>query len=1017
MKKLLTGAGALLLLTGILVGIPAALVALAGNPFPTAEQWHAIVTLTPDYGNVIMFTKILPLVIWVLWTAFVIPFLVELVAAMGGRKTKKKVAVFRSQQKMAAGLIGAVAVMFAGGAGALAAPAPAAAASTYAVGSADASAAPLDLSHAISVAQSSQTPVGASERQQVIHQVVEGDTLWDLSEQYYGEGERFAEIFNANLGLQPDGQTMTDPNLILPGWQLSIPGVYTQAPVQAPAPAPAPTPDESLQTPAPTVDDVDGGAGGAGGAGSGAAADAATDSRNAEQTTRVGQDTPDVDDPTDAADETDIAIPLMTTGGIAGLLVAGLLSALGARRLRQRRKRIKGERIALPEPDVADLELEMRMVENPIGVTDVDNALRTLQAWAEDNGEQLPELLAVRVADDEVALYLASPADLPDPFESMHEDRTAWIVRPGRAQAPDRPTVSPYPALATIGTDAQGGYVLLDLEQIGSLNVTGEEDIARGMLNALACEFATNPWSDEIQVTLVGLDDALARDLDRIRIHQVADIPALIRNLRADLDDRRDALDSYDVGGVLEARSRATELETWAPHIVILAETPIGSLRDDLAELVARMPRLGIATIAQGTALAAGATVEVTSREDAEYRSGGALPPLPFRPQILAGEELDLVRSLFATTNRDAQPVDLEQEHPHTEVKILDTTSETAAVADALTEADAAEAAAVETDVVDAAATVDDAAAETVAAAVAAPIEAEAQPADDETEDAAHQTPDASPAAVAGPSEAPSADADVASVDIPDWPAPYIRLMGPVDALNVDLDALPGRGIEFLAFLLLQNTPSVPGALVQKSLWPDTYSTDNNNARQLAKQLRRILGHDPFGQPLLPEGRSSVGFVLHKLIRTDWHDFCDLIGPDLSATPNENLIRAIRLVRGQPFDGLKRRGAWWAWRGPIEETMRAAILDAADELTHRALATGKFDDARLAARIAQSTDRLNEAGWRLEIETAMAAGDVDSFNTIVDAMFEVIGVDTEIDAATQQLLDDAHEKLPGLAAQ
>lgn len=96
--------------------------------------------------------------------------------------------------------------------------------------------------------------------------------------------------------------------------------------------------------------------------------------------------------------------------------------------------------------------------------------------------------------------------------------------------------------------------------------------------------------------------------------------------------------------------------------------------------------------------------------------------------------------------------------------------------------------------------------------------------------------------------------------------------------------------------------------------------------------------------------------------------------------------------------------------------MRAAILDAADELTHRALATGKFDDARLAARIAQSADRLNEAGWRLEIETAMAAGDVDAFNTIVDAMFEVVGVDAEIDDATQQLLDDAHEKLPGLAA-
>lgn len=976
MKKLLNGAGALLLLMGILIGIPAALIALAGNPLPTAEQWQAIVTLTPDYGNVIMFTKILPLVIWVLWAAFAFPFLVELFAAFGGRKTAKKVAAFRGQQKLAAGLIGAVAVMFAGGVGALGAPAPASAA-TYAVGSVESSASPMDLTHAIAAAQAAETPQVAPEQQQVVHEVVDADTLWDLAEQYYGQGERFVEIFNANLGVQPDGQSLTDPDLILPGWQLSIPGIYTQAPItETPATPQAPTPDESAQTVAPDAPVLDEAAGGAGGGtGGGSGAGEATTPRDAVDSlgpTAVHDTATAMDE---QHEEIDLAVPLTTAGGIGGLLVAGLLGALGARRLRQRRRRVKGERIALPVPEVADLELEMRMVENPIGVADVDNALRTLQAWAEDHGEQLPELLAVRVADDEVALYLAAPADLPEPFESMHEDRTAWIVRPGRAQAPDRPTVSPYPALATIGTDAQGGYVLLDLEQIGSLNVTGDEDVARGMLNALACEFATNPWSDEIQVTLVGLDDALARDLDRIRIHQVADIPALVRNLRADLDDRREALDSYGVGGVLDARSRATEIETWAPHIVIMAETPIGSLRDDLADLVARMPRLGIATIAQGTALAAGATVEVTSTEEAEYRSGGALPPLPFRPQILAGEELELVRSLFATTDREAQPVDLEHEHAHVAAVAADTTPEL--VDDEPAEAEEAEGAEV-------------------------PVA---------------EIPDEVPVAIVDErADETPAEVDVPSVEVPDWPAPYIRLLGPVDALNVDMDAIPGRGIEFLAFLLLQNTPSVTGSLVQKKLWPDTFSTDNNNARQLAKQLRRVLGHDPFGQPLLPEGRSSAGFTIHPQIRTDWNDFCDLIGPDLSKTPNENLIRAIRLVRGQPFDGLKRRGAWWAWRGPIEETMRAAILDAADELTHRALASGKFDDARLAARIAQSADRLNEAGWRLEIETAMAAGDVEAFNAIVDAMFEVVGVDTEIDDATQQLLEEAHEKLPGLTA-
>ncbi|MFM9481473.1 hypothetical protein, partial [Streptomyces scabiei] len=37
---------------------------------------------------------------------------------------------------------------------------------------------------------------------------------------------------------------------------------------------------------------------------------------------------------------------------------------------------------------------------------------------------------------------------------------------------------------------------------------------------------------------------------------------------------------------------------------------------------------------------------------------------------------------------------------------------------------------------------------------------------------------------------------------VPDWPAPYVRMLGPVDALNVP-EKLPGRGVEMMAYLLL----------------------------------------------------------------------------------------------------------------------------------------------------------------------------------------------------------------------
>ncbi len=983
MRKLLAGLGSLILILAWVVGFPLVLLLVAGNPFPNAAQWNAIVTFTPDYGNILLFSKVLPLLGWVLWAAFTAPFLVELVASFRGISTRKSISAFRGQQKLAAGLIGAVALTFAGF-GSLGGAVPASAATVQSVSAGPVALAPVVRTPIQQTPVQQQAPPTVHDEQVTVQ---EGDTLFGISERVTGDGNNYPEIVEATQGVQPDGQTLTDPDLIQPGWVVNVPVTDAAAPV-APAPAPVtPAPAPQTSTTPDGVDaletlppgSVDGGSAGAG-AGSSNVEATPEPSKAPEQAPPVERPAPQTVTAENADQGIDAPVPWMTPGGIGGVLAAGLLAALGALRLQQRRRRHKGERIALPRQEAEELELEMRWVEDPMSVADIDAALRTIQAWAEDNGTSLPELLAVRVASDQIAFYLARPAALPAPFESMFEDNTVWTVRAGAVRAPERPTVSPYPALATIGVDVQGGLLLLDLEQIGSLNVSGDEKVARGMLNALAGELARNPWSDNIRVTLVGMDGELPPNLDPYRIREVQDVTALVRNLRADLDDRREALDSYGVEGVLEARSRATELESWAPHVVIMAEMPLGSIRQDLADLVAQMPRLGIATIAQGEVLVAGASIEVASTESAEYRSGEGVPPLPFRPQVLAGTELAQLLELFATTQLPAQPADLVAEYPGSFVPDPDAPEmNTVGVVSASTNEEQA-------DVV-----VSSSSAEAVVTPIA-PVE---QPADTTTD------------AVAAP---PLEDASAGVV--PDWPAPYVRVLGPVDVLNVD-GKLPGRGAEFLSFLLLQDTTMVPGAVVQKKLWQDTVSADNNHARQLAGQVRAALGNAPDGTPLLPEGRSNGGFPVPPHVGMDWLDFCRLIGPDLSMTSNEDLISAIRLVRGQPFDGVSRRKGWWLWRAVHEETMRAAILDAADELTHRALQTGKFSNARLGARIAQSADPLNEAGWRLEIETAMTAGDVDGFNSIVDAMFDVIGVDQDADEETQQLIDEARSKLRG----
>ena len=66
--------------------------------------------------------------------------------------------------------------------------------------------------------------------------VREGDNLWDIAAARLGDAEKWPEIYALNEGRpQPDGQDLTDPALIEPGWILRLP----PAPGHRPGPGPA----------------------------------------------------------------------------------------------------------------------------------------------------------------------------------------------------------------------------------------------------------------------------------------------------------------------------------------------------------------------------------------------------------------------------------------------------------------------------------------------------------------------------------------------------------------------------------------------------------------------------------------------------------------------------------------------------------------------------------------------------------------------------------------------------------
>src|SRR5690606_27705128 len=67
--------------------------------------------------------------------------------------------------------------------------------------------------------------------EQAAEVVVErGDTLWGIAEEELGDGTRYPEVYEASRDtVQPDGRQLTDPDLIYPGWTVTVPGAQQGA--------------------------------------------------------------------------------------------------------------------------------------------------------------------------------------------------------------------------------------------------------------------------------------------------------------------------------------------------------------------------------------------------------------------------------------------------------------------------------------------------------------------------------------------------------------------------------------------------------------------------------------------------------------------------------------------------------------------------------------------------------------------------------------------------------------------
>lgn len=346
-----------------------------------------------------------------------------------------------------------------------------------------------------------------------------GDTLSEIAETELGDPMRYLELFKASRNaVQPDGAKLTDPDLIRPGWEITIPGEAKHQ---------AEVPEETLVEGEPPVD---------------VAPPLETPSvEPTPEPTASAQPQPEQGVTADGTDDEGESsapgwlVPGLT--GAGGVLAALVLLAVRAHRNTQLRYRRPGQTVAPPSEETRAVEKTAFVSGAPLTTTieDLDRALMHLAGECSDAGRALPVLVTATLAKGTVTLHLAEDADLPAPWTGAGREWSLNLSEtlPGRGDV-----LPPYPLLVTVGQD-DAGLHLVNLEYVRVVAFTGDPERSKALARHIAAELALNPWSTIVEVKVIGLGEELAA-LDTLRLRHHADgeqvVPSLVRELTTSLE-------------------------------------------------------------------------------------------------------------------------------------------------------------------------------------------------------------------------------------------------------------------------------------------------------------------------------------------------------------------------------------------------------------------------------------------------------------------------------------------------
>ncbi len=482
MTGYLRGAAAAAVLVLILAGVPVLLTSLLGNPL---QGWASLVA--GDVSDDVVL-DVLAAVAWAAWAAFtwaVAGEVLTLLRAVPGPlpATVPALGHLAHVLVLAAVLIPATAAISAGAGRGIGA------AAGHHWGP------PLSGSELhVALASSSSPAQGANATgdqvapvrlQEYLIGAHDPRTWWDLAAQHLGDGARWRELWDLNVGRrQVDGSVLTSPRFLRPGWNVLLP-VPPAPPLGQPV---AGTPDQAGAVPREPETTA-----------------AAPASAMEPHSSQLGP----------------AAVPFGAGAG-GGLLAAVIVAQLAAARRRRSCHRRPGRVIASTASTHAPVEKALvdATTRDPVDLTWVDTALRALGEQLGRGAGRLPELVAARVSIEVLQLVLATDGrpnevELPAPW-AQDPGTGRWQLRrqlgpgavlltPGPARDPSPASASPWPALVSLGRDASGDHWLLNLQQAGTVILDGDPDRGRDLLRAMAVELALNSWSRTLRVSVRGL--------------------------------------------------------------------------------------------------------------------------------------------------------------------------------------------------------------------------------------------------------------------------------------------------------------------------------------------------------------------------------------------------------------------------------------------------------------------------------------------------------------------------------